>query len=126
MTQLSLPADLVKGIEELEQEFPDRVSVEADDAGAIVHIAGISLGPGWSANVGVLSFLLPFHYPDAAIYPYHVTEATPDRVSDGALQPVSWRGNPATQVSLRHNHWNPAHDTALGSVLLTLARLLNQ
>ncbi len=125
MTQLALPAELANGVEELEAEFPGRVLVEPDEAGAIVHIDGVQLGPGWSPDVGVLSFLLPYHYPDAAIYPYHVTGALP-QVADGALQQVSWRGAPATQVSLRHNRWNPAHDTALGSVLLTLTRLRGQ
>jgi hypothetical protein len=92
VTQISVPADLAKGIEELEREFPGRVSVEPDEAGAVVHISDVPLGTGWNPNVGVLSFLLPFHYPDAAIYPYHVTDATPDSASDNALQPVTWRG----------------------------------
>jgi hypothetical protein len=126
VTQISVPADLAKGIEELEREFPGRVSVEPDEAGAVVHISDVPLGTGWNPNVGVLSFLLPFHYPDAAIYPYHVTDATPDSASDNALQPVTWRGTAATQVSLRHTRWNPAYDTALGSVLLTMTRLLRQ
>jgi hypothetical protein len=119
----TLPAELAKAVQELEQQFPGRVAVELEQAGAIITIAEVALGPGWSAQTGMLAFLLPFHYPDAAIYPYHVTGALPTRVSDNALQPVTWRGAPATQVSLRHNRWNPAHDTALGSVLLTLARL---
>jgi hypothetical protein len=126
VTQITLPAELAKGIEELEREFPGRVSIEPDEAGAIVHISEVQMGAGWTPNVGVLSFLLPFHYPDAAIYPYHVTGAAPDKASDNALQPVTWRGSPAIQVSLRHNRWNPAYDTALGSVLLTMARLLRQ
>ena len=126
MTQLALPAELARGIEELEAAFPERVSVEPDEAGAIIHIDAVPLGPGWTPNVGALSFLLPYHYPDAAIYPYYVTGATPARVADGALQQVSWRGAPASQVSLRHNRWNPAHDTALGSALLTLSRLRRQ
>jgi hypothetical protein len=125
VTQLALPVELAKGVEELEAEFPGCVSVEQDEAGAIVHIDGVQLGPGWSPDAGALSFLLPFHYPDAAIYPYHVTGALP-QVAEGALQQVTWRGAPATQVSLRHSRWNPAHDTALGSVLLTLSRLRGQ
>jgi hypothetical protein len=125
VTQLSLSAELAKGVEELEAEFPGRVVVEQDEAGAIVHIDGVQLGAGWSPRAGALSFLLPFHYPDAAIYPYHVIGALP-QVADGALRQVSWRGAPATQVSLRHNRWSPAHDTALGSVLLTLSRLRGQ
>jgi hypothetical protein len=123
VTQVALSVELGRAVNELEREFPGQVTVESDPAGAIVHIAAVTLGAGWSAVVGVLSFLLPFHYPDAPIYPYYVTGAIPESVSDGALQPVSWRGAPATQVSLRHNRWDPTHDTALGSVLLTMARL---
>jgi hypothetical protein len=127
VTQISLAAELDRAIEELKLTFAQRVSIEPDQAGAIVHIDGIELGLGWSPNVGVLSFLLPFHYPDAAIYPYYVTGASAAAgVGGGALQPVTWRGAPATQVSLRHTRWNPALDTALGSVLLTQARLLEQ
>jgi hypothetical protein len=115
--------ELAKAVRELEEQFPARVTAEVEEAGVVVTIAEVSLGSGWSAPSGTLGFLLPFHYPDAAIYPYHVTGALPERVSDSALQPVTWRGAPATQVSLRHTNWNPAHDTALGSVLITLARL---
>jgi hypothetical protein len=123
LSQLALKPELAMAIEEVEAAFPGQVSVEPDESGAIVHIANVELGPGWSSTVGVLSLLLPYSYPDAAIYPYHVTGAVPAGVSDGALQQVSWRGTQATQVSLRHNRWNPALDTALGSVLLVLARL---
>jgi hypothetical protein len=125
-TAATLPGELAKAVEELEERFPDRVIVELDDAGAIVSITEVPLGPGWSAPTGRLAFLLPFHYPDAAIYPYHVTGAVPERVNDGAVGAVSWRGAPATQISLRHNKWSPAHDTALGSVLLVMARLRAQ
>ena len=125
-TPATLSPQLSEAVLELEAQFPGRVSVEPDDAGAIVTIEGVPLGPGWSAPSGTLAFLLPFHYPDAAIYPYHVLGALPERVGDGSVQAVSWRGTPATQVSLRHNRWDPTHDTALGSVLATLARLRTQ
>lgn len=125
MSQVSLPTEPAKAVAELEAEFPGRVSVEHNDAGAIVSIEGVELGSSWSPDLARLSFLLPFHYPDCAIYPYYVTGALP-QIADQALRQISWRGAPAIQVSLRHNHWNPAHDTALGSVLLTLARLRRQ
>lgn len=114
--------EITRALEELEQTFPGRISVEPDAAGAIVRIAGIELSTRWSAATGNLSFLIPFHYPDAAIYPYYVTGAAPSEYV-AALQPVDWRGFGATQVSLRHNGWNPSVDTALGSVRQTAAWL---
>lgn len=126
MSSVVRSTELAGAVEELEAAFSGRVSVEPDPAGAVIQVTEVELGPGWTPRRGTLSFMLPFHYPDAAIYPYHVTGAQPERVTDGALQPVTWRGAPATQVSLRHNRWDPANDTALGSVLLTPARLQSQ
>jgi hypothetical protein len=121
--EVSCPPDTTRAIEELEEAFPSRVAIEpGEDAGTIVRISETALGEGWSLRMGVLWFVLPFHYPDAAIYPYYVTAATP-LGSNGALQAVTWRGMPVTQVSLRHSAWDPARDNAVGSVLLTQAWL---
>jgi hypothetical protein len=116
--------EVARALEELEHAFPRQVTVEAEDAsGAIVRITGVELGSCWSPSTGDLWFLIPFHYPDAAIYPYYVTGATPTGGYPPALQTVQWRGMAATQVSLRHNGWNPSVDTALGSVRQALAWL---
>jgi hypothetical protein len=116
--------ELTRALEELEHSFTCQVTVEAEDAsGTIVCIKGVELGSRWSPATGDLWFLIPFHYPDAAIYPYYVTGATPAGGYPPALQPVEWRGMGATQVSLRHNAWSPSVDTALGSVRQTLAWL---
>ena len=117
MTAATLPAEVARAIDELHEAFPGRVRVTSDAAGAVVELRAVELGSGWSAPTGTLWFVVPFHYPDAAIYPYYVTGA--GHAAGGALQPVTWRGQTAVQVSLRHNAWNPASDTALGSVLLT-------
>ena len=121
MTAAVLLPDVQRAIDDLEQAFPGQVSIEPDASGAIVQITDVDLGPGWSGPRGTLWFVVPFHYPDSAIYPYYVTGAT--HPPGGALQHVSWRGVAAVQVSLRHNRWDPAHDTALGSVVLTQAWL---
>ncbi len=124
MTTRASPPELAHALGELERAFPRRVAVVADDEqGAVVRISDVELSPRWSEPKGDVWFLLPFHYPDAAIYPYYVTGATPAGGQVPALQAVSWRGMPATQVSLRHNCWNPNVDTALGSVRQTLAWL---
>jgi hypothetical protein len=118
------PPELNRAIKELEEALPDGVTVMAEDAsGAVVRISRVELSARWSGPAGELWFLIPFHYPDAAIYPYYVVGATPTGGYVQALQPVQWRGMAATQVSLRHNSWNPTVDTALGSVRQTLAWL---
>lgn len=125
MSAVALSADITQALRELEEAFPGRVTVVSDDAnGAIVGIEGIELSSRWAPPHGDLWFLIPFHYPDAAIYPYYVTGAVGTGLQ--ALQPASWRGMPATQVSLRHNGWNPQVDTALGSVRQALAWLRSQ
>ncbi len=123
MSAIARPRDITRAIGDLEDVFSGQLVIEADDgSGMIVRLLGVELGPRWSPGKGDLWFLLPFHYPDAAIYPYYVTGAIPTEYISG-LQPVQWRAMDATQVSLRHNDWNPKVDTALGSVRQTLAWL---
>lgn len=127
MTTLVLPPDVAGAVEELERVFPGRVSVTCEDgAGAIVCLAEIELSERWSPRHGGLWFLIPYHYPDAAIYPYYVTGSTPTGGVVNGLQPVAWRGMTVIQVSLRHNGWDPAVDNAVGSVLQTQAWLRTQ
>jgi hypothetical protein len=127
MTAAATSTDVGHAIEELEEAFAGRVTVvSTDSCGAIVRISQTELGQRWSHPHGDLWFLIPYHYPDAAIYPYYVTGASPTGGIIGGLQPVDWRGMPATQVSLRHNGWNPNVDTAVGSVLQTQAWLRTQ
>jgi len=122
---VALPPDVAQAVELLQEAFPGRIHIEAyESPGPIVRITDVVLGPGWSAHAGELWCSIPFHYPDAAIYPYYATGAVPAAgVGGGALQPVGWRGMAATQVSLRHNAWDPSRDTAVGSVMQTLAWL---
>lgn len=122
MTPATLPAELGDAIAELESVFPGRVTWEHQTAGdVVITIVDVELGPAWSGATATLIFALPYHYPDAAIYPYYVRGAT--HPQGGALQQVPWRGELVTQVSLRHTAWNPTSDTALGSVLSVLAWL---
>jgi hypothetical protein len=119
----TLTPELAGAVEELEEAFPDRVSVETHDAGGVViRVRNIELSDRWIPATGDLWFVLPFHYPDAPIYPHHVTGATPTSLVP-ALQAVNWRGMAVTQVSLRHSAWTPTSDTAVGCVLATLSWL---
>jgi hypothetical protein len=119
----TLPAEIAGAVAELQATFPDRVQIHEDPSGAIVAINGVTLSERWSPRVGTLWFLIPYHYPDAAIYPFYVTGAQPTGGIIGGLQQVGWRGEAAIQVSLRHSAWNPKLDTALGSALQAQAWL---
>jgi hypothetical protein len=117
-------SEITRALDELEHAFPGRAMIETEDAnGTIVRIANVELSSRWSSPAGDLWFLIPFHYPDSAIYPYYVTGSIPTGGYLTALQPVQWRGVAAAQVSLRHNRWNPNVDTALGSVRQTVSWL---
>jgi hypothetical protein len=119
----TMPAEIAGAVAELQAAFPDRVQVHEDPAGTIVAITGVTLSERWSPRTGTLWFLIPYHYPDAAIYPFYLTGARPTGGIIGGLQEVPWRGEAAVQVSLRHRAWNPKLDTALGSALQAQAWL---
>lgn len=127
MTLAGVAPDIENAIKGLEQAMPGRVSVDdSDEGGTVIRIAEIELSSRWSPRSGDLWFVIPFHYPDAPIYPYYVSGATPVGGLVDGLQTIQWRGMEMTQVSLRHNGWNPNFDTALGSVMQTRAWLLEQ
>lgn len=116
----ALSPELTRAVEELEHTFPNRVVVESqDETGVVVRIRDVALGERWTPRSADLWFAIPYHYPDAAIYPYHVIGATPTGGLVPALQPVTWRGMAVIQVSLRHMAWDPAHDNVIGCVLQT-------
>ena len=124
MTTALRSPELTQALTELERAHPGQVEVVSEDgAGVVVRITGVALGDRWSILTGDLWFQIPYHYPDAAIYPYHVTGSVPAAGNTPGLQAVIWRNMPATQVSLRHNRWNPNVDTALGSVRQTIVWL---
>jgi hypothetical protein len=118
-----MSAEISGAVAELQAAFPDRVQVHEDPAGTVVAIIGVMLSERWSPRIATLWFLIPYHYPDAAIYPFYLTGARPAGGMIGGLQDVGWRGEAAIQVSLRHTAWNPMFDTALGSVLQAQAWL---
>jgi hypothetical protein len=106
-------------IEEIAAEFEGTRSEPDGEGGAYVAVQGIEIGERWSPQLITLEFQILFNYPFGAIYPYFTT-AELHRADGGqlpsGLQPVPWRGRPMTQVSLRSNHWDPRHDTALSKL----------
>lgn len=111
-------ADVGEGVRQLAETFPDRVSYEADgQGGAYVTVANIELGESWGMPVAPLSFHLAYNYPAAAPYPFYLPAGTePNSDWPNGLQRVQWRERAVVQVSLRHNSWDPARDSAVGSV----------
>lgn len=104
-----------RAVEELEEAFPGRVDVVSrDQTGAIVRVREVELSARWTPRRGDLWFLVPFHYPDAPIYPCYVVGARPTGGLVQALQVVSWQGMEVIQVSLRHSSWDPSTDNAVG------------
>lgn len=127
MNAATLPADVAQALEQLDEAFAGRVSTQAGpDGGVVVCVRGVELSARWTPQTGDLWFAIPYHYPDAAIYPYYLTGATVTGGLVGGLQPIEWQGTPAIQISLRHSAWDPARDNAVGSVLQTQAWLRSQ
>ena len=123
MSVATVPAEIASAVVELRTAFPDRVQTYEEPAGLIIAIHGVALSERWTPRAATLWFLIPYHYPDAAIYPFYVTGGRPTGGMINGLQDVSWRNEPAIQVSLRHTSWNPKLDTALGSALQAKAWL---
>lgn len=123
MSAATLPVEVARAVTGLEDAFSGCVQVHEDESGAVVAITGVTLSERWSPRTGTLWFLIPYHYPDAAIYPFYLSGAQPTGGIISGLQQVQWRGEAAIQVSLRHRSWNPKLDTALGSALQAQAWL---
>jgi len=119
----TMSAEIAGAVAELHAAFPQRVQIHEDPAGVIVAITDVALSERWTPRTGTLWLLIPYHYPDAAIYPFFLTGARPTGGMIAGLQDVAWRGEAAIQVSLRHTAWNPKLDTALGSALQAQAWL---
>ena len=85
------------------------------DGGAVVTIASIDLGPGYSPQLTWMKFAISFQYPYADIYPLFVrpdlTRADGQPHGEG-ITPASFESEPALQLSRRSNHLNPEVDTA--------------
>ena len=128
MSTTTATVEVINAIKDLEAVLPGRVRSEPDGfGGAYVTVEDIELGPGWSRPSAPLTFHVPYNYPAAAIYPYYLPpDARPLNSSPPALQQVVWRGNPATQVSLRHTRWDPVRDNALGCVFQVRSWLRSQ
>ena len=78
MSIAALPPDVARAVELLQEAFPGRIHIEAyESSGPILRITDVILGAAWSAPTGDLWCAIPFHYPDAAIYPYYITSASP-------------------------------------------------
>ena len=129
MNAAVIAGDVARGITELEEAFPGRVSHDPDGAGgAYVIVEAINLGPRWTHPFAPLTLHLAYNYPASAIYPFYLpADVVPtDGSMPPVLQPVEWRGSNVIQVSLRHTNWSPQLDNAVGSVMQTQSWLQRQ
>jgi len=118
VSTVPLSPELAEAVASLEEAFPGRVHIEDPDSGGVtIRIDDVPLSARWTPRVGQLWLVLPYHFPDAPIYPYYVFGAVPSAEPVPGLQAVGWRGTMTTQLSLRHNAWDPSRDSAIGCVL---------
>jgi hypothetical protein len=99
--------------------------VPEPQGGAYVTVHDLRLGDQYQPATSWVGFLITFQYPRADVYPHFLT-AELRRVDGQALgesfqQPIPWCGQPATQVSRRSNHLDPAVDTAATKLAKVLA-----
>jgi len=110
-----------EALTELEGEFGELQVQAAGDGGAYATGCGIDIAPKWQPGVIDLAFLVPYNFPFNYIYPFY-TDSVLVRLGGGswpqALQRVTWRDREMTQISLRPNGWQPAHEPASSLVYL--------
>ena len=112
------------------------VDVESDNSGgAHVTVGALSLGPVFEPSSSWVGFHITFQYPHSDIYPHYVIAGL--KRSDGVALQAPFHPNgqvwqtpisscPATMVSRKSNHWDPANDTACGKLLKVLEWIRSQ
>jgi hypothetical protein len=116
-----LAAEVARAIAELEAEFGEVTAEPTGDGGARVTVHDVELGDRWAPKRTAVHFVLAYNYPDAAIYPYFVTNDL-QRIDNGPWPGALQRGidtfgtGPRVQVSLRASRWRPHVDTAVGAI----------
>lgn len=104
-------------IEELRAVYPSTVVEEIGDGGAYVTIPDFNYGDGWEPAEAQLSVTVHYNYPDSQVYPFFGPAELKRTQSAGYPQGVtqqSWRGKPATQISVvQRGGWDPNFHTLL-------------
>ena len=112
-----MKSEVEQAVKELEQCFPESkvIAVGTPDGGAMVTIDPVDPGPVYVQRETWLKFAISFQYPNADVYPLFVrpdlTRADGEAHGDG-IASAEFDGEPATQLSRRSSHLNPASDTA--------------
>lgn len=119
--------EVAAAIDELRVAFPDSTVKAAPDpqGGAIVMVDPVSIGDHWSPSQTWIRFRITFQYPYADCYPHFVTAelcrvdgAPPgEGIQVGIPAPD---GHPASQLSRRSTHLDPATDTAVVKLIKVL------
>lgn len=91
------------------------VEVLPDGSGGVhVIVDNVFVGDQYSPSTSWLGFQINSAYPRSDVYPHYLARVSRvDGAPHGpAVQPVSWQGRDALQLSRRSNRWNPHLDTA--------------
>jgi hypothetical protein len=123
-----------QAIAEIRATFPGhQVDVEPDpDGGAYVAVRDLHLGDQYAPSVSWVGFHITFQYPHADVYPHFCVAGL--KKNDAAVAAPFHKGEwkppsgavPATSVSRRSNHWNPAVDTAAIKLMKVLEWIRSQ
>jgi len=82
--------------------------------GAYVVVRDVEVGVHYTPVTTWLGFQMNNAYPRSDVYPHYVgvVACTDGRGHGVGVQAVSWRNEPALQLSRRSNRWNLAYDNA--------------
>ncbi len=115
-----------QAVDEIKQTFDQSaVTVREDgEGGAYVRIEPVDPGAPYAQRETWIAFRITAQYPYADVYPLFVrrdlTRIDGQPLGEGMAE-ITRNGDPATQVSRRSNHLNPATDTAALKVVKVLA-----
>lgn len=125
-----------QAVEDIRRLFPsDTMDVEPDtNGGAFVTIHGIDLGSLYEPTTSFIGFHITFQYPHADVYPHFLVAGLKRKdekpLGEGFHAGKEWktpaRTLPATMVSRRSNHLNPAIDTAATKLQKVLEWIRNR
>ena len=113
-----MTSEVESAIDEVRQAFPGHeVDAEPEpDGGAVVFVRDLPIGAQYAPSRSWIGFRIGFQYPYEDIYPHYmdpgVQRADGQPLGEGFHQQRPWRGSPATMISRRSNHRDPALETA--------------
>jgi hypothetical protein len=121
-------ASVEQAVAQLRMTFEGhRIDIEPDsDGGAYVRVHDLDLGDQYEPHKSWMAFHITFQYPHADVYPHFCVTGL--KKNGAEVTPPFHKGEwktptvaePATSVSRRSNHIDPAVDTAAIKLLKVL------